>query len=239
MRQNRAGDVLTHIIATTSKPAYSAPNVLSSRTTSELSFHSDSADVVGLMCLHSAKEGGASVLASGTTVYNEVLRRRPDLAPRLFDTYHWDWRIQDPNSPTNTYQSPVCCYVDGVLSMYGGSKIVFTAQEYPEVPRLTEDQATVLQLVDDIAAEQGVALEMDFQPGDIQWLLNYTAMHSRTEYRDFPEPERRRHLIRLWLTRDAGRPMVSPFGKPVAARGGAAMQSQHLAALSQIPAFEA
>ena len=239
MRQNRAGDVLTHIIATTSKPAYSAPNVLSSRTTSELSFHSDSADVVGLMCLHSAKEGGTSVLASGTTVYNEVVRRRPDLAARLFDTYHWDWRIQDPNSPTNTYQSPVCCYVDGVLSMYGGSKIVFTAQEYPEVPRLTEDQATVLQLVDDIAAEQGVALEMDFQPGDIQWLLNYTAMHSRTEYRDFPEPERRRHLIRLWLTRDAGRPMVSPFGKPVAARGGAAMQSQHLAALTQIPAFEA
>jgi hypothetical protein len=83
MRQNRAGDVLTHIIATTSKPAYSAPNVLSSRTTSELSFHSDSADVVGLMCLHSAKEGGASVLASGTTVYNEVVRRRPDPGPEL------------------------------------------------------------------------------------------------------------------------------------------------------------
>ena len=68
--------------------------------------------------------------------------------------------------------------------------------------------------------------------------MNYAAMHSRTEYRDFPEPERRRHLIRLWLTRDAGRPMVSPFGKPVVARGGAAMQSQHLAALAQTPPFE-
>jgi hypothetical protein len=216
MRQNAAGDVITHVIATTDKSAYE-PGVLSSRTTSALTFHSDSSDIVGLMCLHGARAGGESVLASGTTVYNEVLKRRPDLAPLMFESFHWDWRKQDFKSPTVTYESPMCSYVDGVFSMYGGSKIVFTAQDYPEVPRLTEQQKELLALVDQIAAEPGIGLEMDFRAGDIQWLLNHTAMHSRHEYWDWPEPDRRRHLIRLWLKRD-GRPMVPGFGKPVRPR---------------------
>jgi hypothetical protein len=40
---------------------------------------------------------------------------------------------------------------------------------------------------------------MDFQPGDIQWLKNSVVLHKRTEYVDWPEPERKRHLLRLWL----------------------------------------
>lgn len=57
---------------------------------------------------------------------------------------------------------------------------------------------------------------MDFRPGDIQWLLNYAALHSRTSYLDFPQPERKRHLLRLWLQRDMGRPLTPDFGKPFA-----------------------
>ena len=93
--------------------------------------------------------------------------------------------------------------------------MIFTAQEYPEVPRLTEAQIEVLHLFDEIAQEPGLPLDMDFQPGDVQWLLNYAALHSRTAYVDYPEPERRRHLLRLWLRRDVGRPLVPGFGKSV------------------------
>jgi hypothetical protein len=132
----------------------------------------------------------------------------------------------------------MCSYVDGVFSMYGGSKMILTAQNYPEVPRLTDEQRDLLALVDEIVNEPGVALEMDFRAGDIQWLLNHTAMHSRTAYRDFPEPERRRHLLRLWLKRDVGRPMTEPFGKPVQQREGAPLKNSTITSLVKVPERE-
>lgn len=212
MRQNELGDVIDHIIATSAK-TMDDPTALPSRVRDKLEFHSDSSDVVALMCLRPAQSGGASSLVSGATIYNEVLRRRPDLAPRLFDEYHWDWKKQDPDAPMDTYTSPMVSLVDGVFSFYAGSTMIFTAQAYSGVPALTPEQIEAIKLVDDIAYEPGMALDMDFQPGDMQWLLNYAALHSRTEFTDYPELQRRRHLLRLWLKRDVDRPLTPGFGK--------------------------
>jgi hypothetical protein len=212
MRQNEMGDLLDHVYATSDK-TMDDPTALSSKVRDKLVFHSDSSDIVALMCLRPAKEGGASCLVSGAEIYNEILRRRPDLAPLLLEPFHWDWRRQDHESPANTYASPIVSLVDGVFSMYAGALYIFTAQEYPEVPRLTPEQIEVLKLFDEITYEPGMAIEMDFRPGDIQWLSNYAALHSRTEFKDFPEPQRKRHLLRLWLRRSVGRPIIPGFGK--------------------------
>ena len=110
-------------------------------------------------------------------------------------------------------------HVDGTFSTYAGMSMIFSAQEYDGVPQLTPDQREVLHLYDEISQEQGLPIDMDFQAGDVQWLLNYAALHSRTSYVDFPEPERRRHLLRLWLKRDVGRPLVERFGKHVVTMG--------------------
>jgi hypothetical protein len=211
MRQNELGDAFDHVVATSNKDA-SDPGALGSRTTSRLNFHSDSSDVVALMCLRGAKEGGSSILISGATIYNEVLARRPDLAPLLFEPWHFDWARQDPDAPRRFYTSPIASHVDGVFSMYAGSRLLRTAQEYPEVPRMSAEQHELLDLMDVIYQEPGLALEMDFRPGDMQWLLNYSALHSRTAYLDFDQPERKRHLLRLWLRR-ANRPLVAKFGR--------------------------
>lgn len=218
MKQNEVGDLLDHVIATSNKTLDDA-TALPSRVRDRLPFHSDSSDVVALMCLRGAKAGGSSSLVSGTTIYNTILERRPDLAPLLFDTWHWDWKKQDPDAPANTYTSPICSYVDGVFSSYAGSSMILSAQDYPEVPRLTDAQRELIALYDEVSQEDGLAIDMDFQPGDIQWLLNYAALHSRTSYDDFPEVERRRHLLRLWLRRDVGRPIVDGFGKNSVVQG--------------------
>ncbi|MFI5426888.1 TauD/TfdA family dioxygenase [Aeromicrobium sp. UC242_57] len=89
----------------------------------------------------------------------------------------------------------------------------------PVFRELTAEQVEVLHLFDEISQEPGLAIDMDFQPGDVQWLLNYAALHSRTSFEDFPERERRRHLLRLWLKRDVGRPLVPEFGKHVVVMG--------------------
>lgn len=227
MAQNQHGDVVDHVIATSNK-TMADPTALPSRVRDRLPFHSDSSDVVALMCLRGAKEGGASSLVSGTTIYNEILRRRPDLAPLLFEPWYWDWYRQDHAAPSKYYTSPICSYVDGIFSTYAGSSMIFSAQEYEGVPRLTEAQVELLNLFDEISQEPGLALDMDFQPGDVQWLLNYAALHSRTEYVDYPEPERRRHLLRLWLKRDVGRPLVPGFGKSAIKEGGASSIAEEL-----------
>ncbi|MFG1926895.1 TauD/TfdA family dioxygenase [Cryptosporangium sp. NPDC048952] len=219
MQQSALGDVIDHVVATSSK-TMDDPTARASRVRDKLVYHSDSSDAVALLCLRPAKEGGASSLVSGAQIFNEIVERRPDLAPLLLEPFHFDWRRQDPNSPTTTYQSPVVSIADGVFSMYAGTTYIFTAaQSYPDiVPPLTDDQVTVLRMFDEITQEQGMALDMDFQPGDIQWVSNYAALHSRTAFTDHPEPQRRRHLMRLWLRNEYPRPMVSPFGKPVKAR---------------------
>lgn len=216
--QNQQGNLLDHIVATSNK-TLEDEGAVPSRVRDRLQFHSDSSDVVALMCLRASKEGGASSLVSGAAIYNEMLRRRPALAPLLFETYHWDWRRQDPDSPELTYTSPILSYVDGVFSTYAGNSMIFSAQEYPGVPKLTDQQVEALELFDEISQEPGLPIDMDFQPGDVQWLLNYAALHSRTAYVDYPEPERRRHLLRLWLKRDSDRPTVEKFGKHVVEMG--------------------
>ena len=212
IRQNELGDVIDHVYATSDK-TMADPTAKSSKVRDKLSFHSDSSDVAALLCLRPAKAGGASLLVSGAEVYNEIVRRRPDLAPLLFEPFHWDWRRQDQDSPAYTYTSPIISLVDGVFSMYAGGLYIKTAQSYPGVPQLRPEQIEVLDLFDQITQEPGMAIEMDFRPGDIQWLSNYAALHSRTEFFDYPEPQRRRHLLRLWLSRKTGRPIVDGFGK--------------------------
>ena len=227
MRQNEVGDMVQHVIAT-SELTYDDPGAVSVRIRDGLNYHSDSSDIVSLMCLRPAKKGGASSLVSAATIYNEVLARRPDLACLMFEAWHNDWRRQDPEAPENTYTTPMVSYVDGVFSAYLGVKIIRTAQRYSEVPRLTDAQNDLLELIEQICLEPGVALHMDFREGDMQWVLNYSALHTRTAFEDYPEPERRRHLLRLWLKRSEPRPMVPNFGRHV-------VQSRELARGTEVP----
>ena len=74
------------------------------------------------------------------------------------------------------------------------------AQTHADVPRLTDAHVELLDLIDALAHDPELHLDMDFVPGDIQWLANRAILHSRTAYEDDDDPSRRRHLLRLWLT---------------------------------------
>ena len=214
MRQTELGDMVQHVLATSEK-SMNDPGASSVRVRDRLNYHSDSSDVVALMCLRSAKEGGASSLISSANLYNEILAHRPDLARLLFQPWHTDWRAQDPDAPQPTYETPMISIVDGVFSAYIGTRLIRTAQKYPETPRLTAQQLELLDLIDEICADPDIPLFMDFRPGDMQWVLNYAALHSRTAFQDHPEPCRKRHLLRLWVKSSADRPLAPKFGRYV------------------------
>ena len=185
MRQNELGDLIDHVIATSTK-TMDDPTAMPSRIRDKLVFHSDSSDVVSLLCLRPSKSGGASSLVSGATLYNEVLRRRPDLAPLLFERYHFDWNKQDPGPGEHLrladrqLRRRHLQHVRGHLHDLLGAGLPRGAAADARADRAAAP-------LDEVSYEPGIALDMDFQPGDMQWLLNYAALHSRTEFDDFPE----------------------------------------------------
>ena len=78
---------------------------------------------------------------------------------------------------------------------------------FPEAPRLSREQIEVMDLIDLILEEGKVVLPMSFEPGDIQILNNHQILHSRSDFENWPEPERHRHLLRLWIAPKEARPL--------------------------------
>ena len=183
------------------------------QTRLHLPFHTDSSEAVGLLCLQPAKSGGASSVASTTSVYNEVLRRRPDLAYLWFADWLFDRRNEEQPGEAPFYRTRLAHWDGQHLAVRYVRPFLESAQRHDAVPPHTTEQTEFLDLVDEIANEPGVALKMDFRPGDMQFISNDKTFHSRTAYEDYDDPERKRHLLRLWLALHGGRPMPPDFGR--------------------------
>jgi len=177
----------------------------------ELQYHSDSSDVVGLLCLRPAKEGGVSTIASSAAIHNELVRTRPDLVDLLYQVYPADnYGEQEATEAPYHYTAPFSFY-KGRLSVRWNLNADKLATKYPEIGEVPPALLEAKAIVDKLANEW--RLDMGFRPGDIQFLNNYAILHSRTEFEDYPEPERRRDLLRLWLTLHNGRELATNFGR--------------------------
>jgi hypothetical protein len=173
---------------------------------SQLGFHADSCDIFGLCVLRTSKSGGQHRMVSSVTVYNEMLKRRPDLVRELTFRFYRSRRGELPPGETDPWtRQPVFSVTDGHFAARGASSTITRAQGMPGVPDLTPAQKEAIALYGDLAAE--LAMDVDFEPGDISLVQNYVALHARTRYDDWPEPDRKRHLLRLWLSFDGARPL--------------------------------
>src|SRR6185436_3669887 len=165
-------------------------------TTRRLPFHNDQGDVVGLLCYRTAKAGGLSCIASAAAIHNEILATRPDLLATLYEPYYSDVRGEEPPGRKPYYAEPRFAMHHGRLFCQHGPTYIDSAQRFPEVPRLTPQHVEAMELVDKIANTERFRLDMDFAEGDIQFLNNHVVLHSRTDFEDFPEPDRKRRLLR-------------------------------------------
>ena len=196
--QNPQGELLGHVMDYGEQA--DDPMVRLYRTTSNINFHCDGADAVGLLCLRTAKSGGQSRIASSVTLFNEVMSRRPDLVSTLCAPMAMDRRgEQKPGEVPYTMLQP-CCFANGRLSTFYHSEYFRSAFRHGGGAVPSDDQRAVLDLYDELAASPDIHLDMWLEPGDFQLISNHTVVHARTAYEDFPEPECRRHLLRLWLS---------------------------------------
>ena len=209
--QNAAGHLLGHVMDL--GRSSTDPNTRIYQTRERQTHHTDSCDVVGLLCLRSAKSGGLSNLVSSTTIFNEMRRRRPDLAKVLFDPIETDRRGEVPEGAKPYFTVPVFNWHEGLLSTIYQRQYIESARRFPGVAPLTSQQVEALDLFDQLANDPALNLMMEFEPGDIQFVHNHTILHDRTAFEDFPEPERKRHLLRLWLAPPNARPLPEVYAQ--------------------------
>lgn len=162
-------------------------------------YHSDGSDLVGLMCLATAKSGGLSTVANAVAIHNDLVREAPDLAAVLYESLPYDFRNEQPEGGRKWYSVPAfTAWGKRLFVRYIRPYILFS-QRHPEAPRITEKQEEAMQRVDAMTQDQTYNVFMDFEPGDIQFVNNYHVLHARTAYVDDPASGQVRHLKRLWL----------------------------------------
>lgn len=196
--QNAYGDLLGHV-RDLGKDWTRDMSARGYQTPMKLPFHNDSCDVVGLMCLSTARSGGESSIVSSVAIHNDILARRPDLAAVLYGTFYVDRRGEEADGALPYYLTPIFNVHRGRMFNRYNRTYIQSAQRFDDVPRLTAEQIEALDLFDALCNDERLRFDMDFMPGDIQLINNYVTLHSRTDYVDWPEAERKRHLLRLWL----------------------------------------
>jgi hypothetical protein len=211
------------------------PNVRIYQTHERQTYHTDSCDIVGLLCLKTAKSGGLSALVSSTTIFTEMRRRRPDLLKLLFQPIATDRRGEVPEGQKPFFEIPVFNWHQGYLTAIYQRQYIDSAQRFPEAPRHTPELVEALDLFDSLANDPALNTFMEFKPGDVQLVHNHTMLHDRTCFEDWPEPERRRHLLRLWLAAEHARPLPEIFAQrygqvTIGDRGGIIVRGTRLQA---------
>jgi hypothetical protein len=164
----------------------------------QLRFHTDRCDVVGLLCLRQASEGGVSKLASSPRVYNEIRKRRPDLHALLCKPIPRSRFGEEAGGEHVVYDLPVFGVRDGKLTSHFSLTYIENAQMMPNTRQLTAAEHEAIQMLMDVAEEE--CFEMRFAPGDIQLLNNHVIYHGRTAFKDNESTGQDRMLMRLWLS---------------------------------------
>ena len=195
--QNASDELLGHVIDYGEQA--DQPNVRLYRTTADVGYRCDAADVVGLLCLVHAAEGGASRIASSVAIWNRLFEEDPEAARLLFEPFAVDRRDEQPEGERPFFEMPPCRFgKDGILRTFFHGAYFRSAQRLDEVGPLAPERARALDRYDAIGNDPDFRLDMAFRPGDVQLLSNHTIVHARTAYRE--HADRKRHLLRLWLS---------------------------------------
>ena len=208
LSQNAQGEFVTAVIDATGEDA--TPRMY--RSNLELRPHSDITAMIALACWNKSASGGASIVASGVTVHDAIRERAPHLLEPLYRGYHYH-RLGEQGTgeePTTPYRVPVFANRSGQLSCRYQRAGIAAAHRERGVP-LDERDLDALNLFDEVAAAPENRLAFFLERGDMIVINNYAVMHARTRFTNYPERERQRRLVRLWLDAEGFRDVPPEF----------------------------
>jgi alpha-ketoglutarate-dependent taurine dioxygenase len=208
LSQNAQGELIGHVIDATKED----PTPRMYRSNLELRPHSDITAMISLACWEKAQSGGASVVVSGVTVHDEMRQRAPELLEPLYRGYHYHRLGEEApdEEPATPYRVPVFSVIKGQLSCRYQRSGIAAGHRERGVP-LTGQDVAAFNLFDEIAKARENRLSFYLERGEMMVINNYTVMHARTQFTNYPEPERQRRLIRLWLDAPGFRDVPKEF----------------------------
>lgn len=205
---------------------YRAANGRGYNSNAGLDFHADGCDLVTLACYNKAKAGGQSMVSSSARAWNILVGERPDLAEIALQDFYFGRNQEEAPDEDPYYAQPLYDFKDGRIFGKWNRNRVRTAQAMDGVPPLTESQKECTDLLDEILRRPDVMYTMWLEPGDLQFMNNHVMLHSRTQFEDHEEEDRKRLLFRLWLAPSDSVPLPESWGdyfraiEPGSVRGG-------------------
>ena len=194
LSQNRQGHLLGHV----KDLGGDYGKVRGYLTNAHMPFHCDQCDILGLACIHPAKKGGDHLVCSAVSLYNEMLKRNPDLVEELGWKFYRQLSTEThPGQNKPWIRQSTFNFYKGYFAVRSVSTPIYKAQALSGVPKLTPKQEKAFKVFHEIASE--LAIEVPLGPGDITYVMNHVTQHSRTEFVDWKEPRKKRHFLRLWL----------------------------------------
>ncbi len=194
--QNTNGDLIGHVVDASAVD----PTPRMYRSNLELRPHNDITAIISLSCWHKSESGGASVIVSAANVHDQLCKLRPDLMDIYYRGFHYHLVGEEAEgkAPVTPERVPMFAIRNGQLSSrYLRSNIV-AGHKAKNIP-LTDEEIEAMNEFDRVATSPENRLAFFLERGDMIVMNNYTVMHARTSFKNFPEPERQRHLIRLWM----------------------------------------
>ena len=173
-------------------------------TNAESTFHTDNAfnpqlpDTVGLLCLQTARRGGRSQLLSAHALHGELVRSHPEVLETLYGSWHFDRRGQFAQGEAPVSQYPIFNRAGDELTMRYMHYYIEVGQQRTG-RAFSPPQSRALQILEEVIHRPDLRVEFDLHPGQMLFTNNRWILHNRTGFDDYPEPQRRRHYVRLWL----------------------------------------
>jgi hypothetical protein len=164
-----------------------------------LDYHTDGSDLVGLLCLRTARTGGLSCVANAVAIHNQLVREEPDLAAALYEEMPYDTRGEQAEGARAFYTVPAFTEHAERLFVRFIPQYILASQRHHDAPRLSDTARRAIARVSELANDPDFNVYMDLQPGEMQFINNYHVLHGRTAYEDDVAQGYKRHLKRLWL----------------------------------------
>ncbi|MDP3379891.1 MAG: TauD/TfdA family dioxygenase [Brevundimonas sp.] len=214
--QDASGQRLHHVRAahvfideTSARAAFQGGTLRGYQTNVELDFHGDGSDALFILCVQNAMSGGLSRVVSVGQAFNTLLASEPELAMVLQQDFHFDARGElGPDRPFQT--APILTDHAGRLNILYKRGYIELAQQMDGVVPLTPVQRRALDALDAALNDPDHVHTFRMQPGDIQIASNHAVLHARTTFEEWPEPERKRHMLRIWSTLRRNRRPLPP-----------------------------
>ncbi|KAJ4362455.1 hypothetical protein N0V83_010548 [Neocucurbitaria cava] len=200
LSQNRQGHMLGHIKDLAEGKEVNGEGRIY-RTQKAQTYHTDESDIVGLLCLHKAMEGGESQVVSSHRIYNVLRKERPYVLRQLcIPHWYYDRKGETSKGEKEWMRTPGYYFYKNKLSMKWDSYYVGALQRFWEqglLPQYTDAQREAIRVMEEMCHR--LCLEMTLQPGDVQFVTNTHNLHARSAYKDDNDPSKKRWLQRLWL----------------------------------------